>query len=251
MKVRIRFTKTGPIRFVGHLDFMRYFQKALKRSGISCAYTKGFSPHMLLSFAAPLGVGEETTGDYVDVELAYRDMGELDDNELYRLKDIGLENDKMPEAPESSELIKMLNAANVDGVTVTGMRRVGQKKADNAMALVHYADYELLMTEWKIENLSEKLAEFWDQEEIIVHKKTKKSEIDTDIKKMVKSLRAEGDTIYLTCATGSSSNLKPALLMEAFARKAGEDYDPYGYRVTRTELYTEDMIPMGQTGIEF
>ncbi len=57
MKVRIQFSKHGPLKFIGHLDIMRYFQKAMRRAEIDIAYTGGFSPHQIMSFAAPLGVG--------------------------------------------------------------------------------------------------------------------------------------------------------------------------------------------------
>ena len=58
MKVRIKFAKEGMMKFIGHLDIMRYFQKAIRRAELPIAYSGGFSPHMILSFAAPLGVGE-------------------------------------------------------------------------------------------------------------------------------------------------------------------------------------------------
>ena len=57
MKVRIKFSKEGPVKFVGHLDTMRYFQKAIRRANLPVAFSGGYSPHMIMSFAAPLGVG--------------------------------------------------------------------------------------------------------------------------------------------------------------------------------------------------
>ena len=69
MKVRIKFSKEGPIKFIGHLDVMRYFQKAIRRADIDIAYTTGFSPHQIMSFASPLSVGHESIGEYFDVEL--------------------------------------------------------------------------------------------------------------------------------------------------------------------------------------
>ena len=59
MKVRIKFSKQGPVKFVGHLDTMRYFQKAIRRAGLPVAFSGGYSPHMIMSFAAPLGVGPQ------------------------------------------------------------------------------------------------------------------------------------------------------------------------------------------------
>ena len=62
MKVRIKFSKEGPMKFVGHLDTMRYFQKALRRAELPVAFSGGYSPHMIMSFAVPLGVGMESLG---------------------------------------------------------------------------------------------------------------------------------------------------------------------------------------------
>ena len=62
MKVRIKFSKEGPVKFVGHLDTMRYFQKAIRRANLPVAFSGGYSPHMIMSFAAPLGVGTESLG---------------------------------------------------------------------------------------------------------------------------------------------------------------------------------------------
>ena len=53
MKVRLKFRKYGNMKFIGHLDMMRYFQKAIRRSGIPVCYSEGFSPHMIMSFASP------------------------------------------------------------------------------------------------------------------------------------------------------------------------------------------------------
>ena len=52
LKVRVKFAKQGAMKFIGHLDIMRYFQKAIRRADIDVAYSEGFSPHMIMSFAA-------------------------------------------------------------------------------------------------------------------------------------------------------------------------------------------------------
>ena len=69
MKARIKFRKYGVMRFIGHLDVMRYFQKAMRRADIPIAFTSGYSPHMIMSFAAPLGVGVTSTAEYFDMEI--------------------------------------------------------------------------------------------------------------------------------------------------------------------------------------
>ena len=57
MKIRIKFQKQGTVRFIGHLDVMRYFQKVMRRAEVDIRYSEGFSPHQIMSFASPLSVG--------------------------------------------------------------------------------------------------------------------------------------------------------------------------------------------------
>ena len=52
MKVRIKFTKTGAMKFVGHLDTMRYFQKAIRRAELPVAFSGGYSCLLYTSDAA-------------------------------------------------------------------------------------------------------------------------------------------------------------------------------------------------------
>lgn len=108
MKIRIKFAKTGVMKFVGHLDVMRYFQKAIRRAELPIAYSEGFSPHMLLSFASPLGVGISSTGEYFDMVLA-EDM-------------------------KTDEIVKRLNATMVEGMEVLSARHVPDGKASKAMS---------------------------------------------------------------------------------------------------------------------
>ena len=57
------------MKYIGHLDIMRYFQKAIRRSGLPIKYSEGFNPHQIMSFASPLGVGITSEGEYMDIEL--------------------------------------------------------------------------------------------------------------------------------------------------------------------------------------
>jgi radical SAM-linked protein len=66
MKLRIRYSKLGSLRFIGHLDVMRYFQKEIRRAGLKVSYSQGYSPHQIISFAAPLAMGITSEGEYFD-----------------------------------------------------------------------------------------------------------------------------------------------------------------------------------------
>ena len=67
---RVKFTKGEEVKFIGHLDVMRLFQRAIKRAKLPVAYSKGFNPHQLLSFASPLTLGATSEGEYGDFEMA-------------------------------------------------------------------------------------------------------------------------------------------------------------------------------------
>ena len=117
MKARIKFRKYGVMKFIGHLDMMRFFQKAMRRAQIPIALSGGYSPHMIMSFAQPLGVGLTSDGEYMDVEL------------------------KAPIA--SAEAVERLNKAMVEGVEVVSFREIPDEKKASGMTIVAAADYAL------------------------------------------------------------------------------------------------------------
>ncbi len=70
MRIIAAFSKLGPVRFVSHLDMQRLFQRAFRRADLPLAYSQGFNPHPLLSFATALSVGYTSDGEYFDVTLS-------------------------------------------------------------------------------------------------------------------------------------------------------------------------------------
>jgi hypothetical protein len=69
VKVRIRFTKQGKVRWTSHRDVARIWERALRRAGVPVAYTEGFSPRPRLSFGLALPTGYESDAEYLDVDL--------------------------------------------------------------------------------------------------------------------------------------------------------------------------------------
>ena len=114
MMVRVKFAKYGPLRFTGHLDVLRFFQKAIRRAGLDVVYTHGFNPHQVMSFAAPLGVGLCSVGEYMDVEIASSDGAE--------------------------DFKKRLQEACPYGIDILSVKMLPEK-AGNAMASVAAATY--------------------------------------------------------------------------------------------------------------
>ncbi len=66
---RVKYHKTGLIRFIGHLDTARAFLRAVRRAGIDGVYSQGFSPRLRLSFGPPLPLGLTSECEYLDIKL--------------------------------------------------------------------------------------------------------------------------------------------------------------------------------------
>lgn len=235
MKLRIKFSKHGVLRFIGHLDVMRYFQKAIRRAGIDIAYTTGFSPHQIMSFAAPLGVGLESNGEYMDIEV----------NTL----------------TSSKTLIDMLNAQMVDGIRVLEARLLPDN-AGNAMASVAAARYTIRFREDYQPSFLTKavIDDFYSQNEIVVTKKTKKSESTFDMKPYIYecSIDEESSCINLTVDASSAGNIKPALVVKALFDYKHQEFDEFGLLITREETYTNigtlenvQLKPLGFIGSDY
>jgi radical SAM-linked protein len=70
VRVRIRFTKLGKIRWTSHRDLARMWERAFRRVGLPLAYSEGFSPRPKVSFGLALSTGHESVAEYLDVELS-------------------------------------------------------------------------------------------------------------------------------------------------------------------------------------
>lgn len=69
MRVRCRFTKLGKVRFLGHRDVARSWERAIRRAEIPIAYTEGFSPRPKVHFGLALSTGYESVAEYIDIDL--------------------------------------------------------------------------------------------------------------------------------------------------------------------------------------
>lgn len=70
MRLRLRFTKLGKVRFISHRDVARVWERALRRTRVPVATTEGFSPRPKVHFGLALSTGYESVGEYLDVDLA-------------------------------------------------------------------------------------------------------------------------------------------------------------------------------------
>ncbi|MED5540523.1 MAG: TIGR03936 family radical SAM-associated protein, partial [Actinomycetota bacterium] len=69
MRLRLRFSKIGKVRFVGHRDVARIIERGLRRCGVPVTYSEGFSPRVRLSFGLALPTCYESEAEYLDIPL--------------------------------------------------------------------------------------------------------------------------------------------------------------------------------------
>lgn len=69
-RLRVVFAKRSEMRFIGHLDLQRLWERACRRAGLVLAYSNGFHPMPRISTATALALGMESDGEIVDFELA-------------------------------------------------------------------------------------------------------------------------------------------------------------------------------------
>lgn len=65
-RVRIIYSKTGSLRFIGHLDTQRLFERALRRSGFPLRYSQGFAPKIRINLAGALPLGFISRAEVLD-----------------------------------------------------------------------------------------------------------------------------------------------------------------------------------------
>lgn len=216
MKIRIKFAKEGAMKFIGHLDVMRYFQKVMRKADVDIRYSEGFSPHQIMSFAAPLGVGLTSRGEYVDIEVLTTDS--------------------------SAEMLRRINAVMVEGMEALSYKRLPDN-AGNAMSIVAAADYTVTFREtyapedW--DDFAAGLKPWLAQDQILVMKKTKKGEKEMDIRPLIYQMRVEGQEIQMQIATGSAANLKPSMIIQTYMESRGMELAEFALMVRRNEVYAD------------
>lgn len=234
LKIRIKYSKLGNLRFIGHLDVMRYFQKEIRRAGLDVSYSKGYSPHQIISFAAPLAMGITSDGEYFD--------GEFES------------------VTTSEDMINALNTVSVDEMRVTECVLLPDD-AKNSMSVVSASDYVItfggncsIEFEEKAKLLGS-VMDFMEQKEIVILKKTKKSEREENIKPGIMKCELRDDSIYMLLSTGSEYNLKPELVMQALYAYSGIEHNQFHYHIHRLETYMDSLkggiMPLYQAGTPF
>ena len=206
--VRISFKKKNEASYISLLDMQRVMQRVLKRSGLPVWHTLGFNPHIYMTFACPLSLGQESECECVDVKTE-------------------------AENPDFAQWQTALNAIMPAGIEVTSVEPV-QMKAD----LIAFACYEISYPA----SAAEALVQYNALESVPVEKKSKRGVKTVELKTYVPSLelKTEGDMVSfpLCLPAAQELTLNPSLLVGFLEEKFG--IPAANANILRTRFLTAD-----------
>ena len=212
----VTFAKHGPARFLGHLDLQTLFHRALNRAKLPAAYSSGFNPHLLISFAQPLPLGMTSYVELLDIE--------------------------MDETAAPEDIVKGLNASLPDGIEVLAaeLMPLGSK---SMASLMSGALYEIEFPESAAlrNGFAEAVQWALGSDSIVIEKKSKRGTAQADIRPDICALKDISDEKRIAAAailaTGSYRNLKPEFVARLLCERCGADFSPYTVRYARKKLY--------------
>ena len=221
MRMLAVFEKSERIRHIGHLDIQRSVQRGLRRSGLPVAYSNGFNPHILVTFASALSTGACGKREIMDVTMA--------------------------EEVSPGEFLERMNRAMPPEMQLSEARAVDQKHPA-LMASLRAAKYDLLIRDpYQAEKLITAIPLMMERETIPAMRKTKTALKECDIKPLIYGLKGENQHILTTLVLTEREACKPGMLTEALAREAGFE-DDIRMLITRTGLLgmdeNEQLVPL-------
>lgn len=212
----MQFQKGDIVRHLGLLDLQRTMQRALRRSNLPVAYSKGFNPHIVMSFASALSSGIAGDAELLDVSLC---------------------GDTTEEA-----CLCAMNAVLPPALQATRVRLVDDR-FPKVSAAMRTARYRLTLRGGGAKAIAEDVPAFCAESEIMALRKTKKSETMVNIRPMLHELTAaydEATDTAVLCARVSfveQATLKPDLLLSSLCAHA--QAEPARCEIRRTQLLGE------------
>jgi radical SAM-linked protein len=197
MRVIVKYTREERVKYISHLDLMRTMQRAVRRADIPIAYSQGFNPHPIMSFASALPVGVTSDGEYIDMLLS-------DSMSLPVLKE-------------------RLNHALPKGITVRDAMAV-DRKAPSLMSLIERADYKVTLNgiDWK-----KALAAYRNAPEIWVEKRGKRGVTTVNLKESVYAIGVDQENqevLHISMKIGKKGSLKPDSVVEALLELSDQNF---------------------------
>ena len=202
-RFRIRYSKTGPARYAGHLDLVRVFDRTMRRAGIPIAYSQGFHPHPKISFGPPLPLGMESRAEFVDISL---------------------------EKPYSA-IDAALQRGLPEGLAIMQIRPIPDR-TDSLVQVITAARYDVRCT--VDSRLTDAIQDILDRDSITVTRRTKNGDREKDIRTGIREITVSDDRLGFTMLLSleEQTMVKPVEVL-------GLLFEQESAEVTRTEQFVE------------
>jgi radical SAM family uncharacterized protein/radical SAM-linked protein len=183
-RFRLRFTKTGAMSLLGHLELVHLFTRAVRRGGIPIRYSLGFHPHPKFSFATALSVGVESWAEYFDMEI-----------------DSGL---------DSQSVRDLLNASLPEGLRILEAIEI-PLRSESLSVLMEAVRYRVTLAHGLVPDLPSK-AEAFLRLETCVHRRSKKGKtVEMDLRQELSELQASTDVLEMVVKRGKPLEFAAAI----------------------------------------
>jgi radical SAM-linked protein len=200
MRIQITFTKQGALRYTGHLDLHRLWERAARRAELPLAYSQGFHPQPKMSLAAALPLGFSSTCEVLDMRLE---------------REIPLDG-----------LRERLNTTLPPGVRVTGIEQVDER-LPALQTQVTSAEYRVELKEQvDPSELTRRIETVLESASIVRVRRDKQY----DLRPLIEALELTGDTIVLKLAAREGATGRPEEVLDVL------DIPFEGTRIERTRL---------------
>ncbi len=207
MRIRITFSKQGALRYTGHLDLHKLWERAARRAELPLAYSQGFHPQPRMSLAAALPLGFSSTCEVLDMRLE---------------SDIELEG-----------LPARLNATLPPGIQVTKVEPVDER-APALQTQVAEAEYQVeLKNPVDTSELKRKVESALASQSILRERRGKKY----DLRPLIHSVELMGDTIVMRLAAREGATGRPEEVLDVLGIAFEET------RIERTRLIIKSPSP--------
>jgi len=184
-RIRIKYTKEEQLKFVGHLDFIKVYEKAFRRTELPLTYSQGFNPRMKISWGPPLPLGITSNCELADLYFEGWVRPEQVREEINKVLPLG---SKVTEASLCHPALTSVAAAIVASEYIFEL--------DKAI------------------NLTGKVKEIMSQEKIIISRTSKEKTKEINARAMLFSLEAEEEKLKAVIQSSNTGSLKPSELLK-------------------------------------
>lgn len=182
MKKRVYFDKYGEMKFISHLDLLRFFERLFNKAEIPVKYSEGFHPRPKMSFGNPISLGTEAYNEIMDFET-----------------DVEISNE---------EVVKRLNESAVLGFKVNKVEEVPRKSS-----IMEEFTNMLYTVEGSQEDM-DKLEELFNRNEILEVREKKGKIVTRNLKERLKTFSREGNKISMEIINTSPNSYLEMLGIE-------------------------------------